>query len=441
MLIQRLKNFYHFWVALAANIFYGFPSKKLFVIGVTGTNGKTTTVQMIGNILREAGYKAGVTSTIDFQIGAKKQVNRTKLTTMGPLAHQNFLARCVKGKCQFAVIEVSSHSLDQNRAWGTDYDLGVITNVTREHLDYHRTMRNYRLAKLKMFKYLAKKRDSFKKGEKSGFAVVNFSMKNPKEFILSNPEKTYLYSASESFLEKEAISRKYKNFFQARNILINQNGSRFNLEKEEYELNLPGLFNVENALAAICVGKILGIKEKIIKEALISLKKLPGRMEKVLNDKGVEIIIDYALTPDSMEKVGKLLRNKLKKTEAGKPLFYWVFGSCGQRDRGKRPLMGRIAAKYADKIIITNEDPYKEDPRQIIDEVFRGVKDGGKTEGKDAFRLEDRRLALKKALSLVREGDLLLVTGKGAEENMKIGNKLIEWNDRKVIEELLEEID
>ncbi len=208
---------------------------------------------------------------------------------------------------------------------------------------------------------------------------------------------------------------------------------------EEYELKLPGLFNIENALAAICVGKILRIDDKIIKKALASIKRVSGRMDKVFNDKGIEIIIDYALTPDSMEKVGQLLRGDIIKSEGSHSRLYWVFGSCGQRDRGKRPIMGEIVAKYADAVIITNEDPYHEDPQQIIDEVFEGVISGGKIEGQNAFRIMDRREAIKKALDSAQEGDTVLITGKGAEENMKIGNKLIEWNDKKVVEELLGE--
>jgi UDP-N-acetylmuramoyl-L-alanyl-D-glutamate--2,6-diaminopimelate ligase len=440
MSLQHLKNFYHFLIALTANIFYGFPSKKIFVIGVTGTNGKTTTVKMISNILEKAGHKLGAISTIDFQIGKKRWVNKTKFTTLSSFAHQKFLAQCVKEKCQFAVIEISSHSLDQNRAWGTDYDIGVITNITREHLDYHRTIEKYRLAKLKMFKYLAKKNTAFKNKRESGFAVINYSLKNPQEFVLNDPSKIYFYAIKSFDSGENNILNKSSNFFQAENILIERKGTSFTLNKSNYQIGLTGIFNVENALAAICVGKILGIKEQIIKEALANLRKIPGRLEEVSNDKEVKIIIDYALTPDSMEKVGKLLRNKLDETKGEKPLFYWIFGSCGERDRGKRPIMGKIAAKYADKIIITNEDPYHEDPQQIIDEVFKGVLEGGKTEGKNAFRIKNRREAIKKALSLAKRGDLLLITGKGAEENMKVGNKLIKWNDKRVVKKLLEGI-
>ena len=468
MLIQRLKNIYHLLVAVGANFLYGFPSRKLFVIGVTGTNGKTITVQMINGILEEAGYKTGMVSTINFQIGKRKWTNKTKFTTVNPLAHQNFLAQCVKAKCKFVVIEASSHALDQNRIWGTDYDIGVITNVTREHLDYHHTMKEYRRAKLKLFKFLARKKDSLKGKWETGFSVINLLMEKPEKFISENPEKSYGYLVTGSnspdldnldssiSLEHKAITLKQKSeirseekikliknpeyLLQSQNITLRKNSSLFKVAGEEYELKLPGLFNIENALAAICVGKILRIDDKIIKKALVSIKRVPGRMDKVFNDKGIEIIIDYALTPDSMEKVGQLLRGDIKRSEGSYSRLHWVLGSCGQRDRGKRPIMGEIVAKYADVAIVTNEDPYHEDPRQIINEVFEGVIGEGKIEGQNAFRIMDRREAIKKALALAQEGDIVLITGKGAEENMKVGDKLIEWNDRKVVEELLGEV-
>ncbi|MEA3273234.1 MAG: UDP-N-acetylmuramoyl-L-alanyl-D-glutamate--2,6-diaminopimelate ligase [Patescibacteria group bacterium] len=504
MFIQRLKNFYHLLVAVGANFFYGFPSRKLFVIGVTGTNGKTITVQMINGVLEEAGHKTGMVSTINFQIGKRKWVNKTKFTTINSIAHQKFLAQCVKEKCEFVVIETSSHALDQNRVWGTDYDIGVITNVTREHLDYHRTMGKYRQAKLKLFKFLAGKKTSFKNGREAGFSVINLSMEKPEEFITENPAKSYGYlmtdsnslnsnsldsnsSASSSLnshhlnshspkansldsnssnlddsgssvsLEYGATSLKQKvemkaeekiklikdpkHLLQAQDIELKQSGSLFKIAEEEYRLKLPGLFNIENALATIWVGKILKIDNQIIKRALASIKKVPGRMDDVSNDKGIEIIIDYALTPDSMEKVGQLLRSKLSKVVDNQARLYWVFGSCGQRDRGKRPIMGKIVAKYADVIIVTNEDPYYEDPQQIIDEIFEGVTAGGKIEGKNAFRVMNRREAIKKALISADRGDIVVITGKGAEENMKVGNKLIEWNDKKVVKELLKKIE
>lgn len=459
--VQGIKNYFHFLEAFFANLYFGFPSRKLFVIGVTGTNGKTTVVQMIAKILEEAGYKVGISSTINFGIGEKKWVNKTKFTSVSSWAQQKFLTRCLKARLEFVITEVSSHALDQNRTWGTDYDIGVITNVTREHLDYHKKIKEYRRTKRKLFEYLERKKVAMKNGRKTGFSVVNLDMQNPQEFMLGDWKKVYGYQIKEA-KDDSNLSRKIGQLVQAEEVRADLSGSQFKVFETEFNLKLPGVFNVENALAAICVGRILGIDNDKMKKALGSIKGIPGRMEQVPNNKGINIIIDYALTPDSMEKVGKLMRESLSSFgEAGSlgnntpSRLIWVFGSCGQRDRGKRPIMGEIVAKYANLVIVTNEDPYHEDPQQIINEVFDGVVGGknnsaepanangddevkmSKTEGKNAFKITDRREAIEKAIKEARTGDVVLITGKGAEENMKIGNKLVPWNDKRVVKEVL----
>lgn len=220
----------------------------------------------------------------------------------------------------------------------------------------------------------------------------------------------------------------------AENIILGIDGSSYQIQNTKYQLQLPGLFNVENALAATAVGISEGIGLGIIKTALEKIKKVPGRMDEVENKLGVKIIIDYALTPDSMEKLGMLISEQKKPAQS----LVWVFGSCGERDRGKRPMMGEIVSRYADYVIVTNEDPYGEDPMQIVDEVASGVQN--KKEGENFWRILDRREAITKALKLVKSGDIILVTGKGAEEIMLIGDKRLPWNDRKVIEEELEKM-
>lgn len=210
-------------------------------------------------------------------------------------------------------------------------------------------------------------------------------------------------------------------------------------------MNIPGEFNIENALAAACVGLSQGIKIEKISAALAMIKGVPGRMERIENDRGLEIIVDYAVTPDSLEKlysyIGEMAKRSVRAAteESGRTSkIIAVFGSCGQRDRGKRPIMGEIVAKHADFAIVTNEDPYNEDPQQIIDEVFVGVKKL-KNENENAWRITDRREAIKKALALAGPGDIVIVTGKGAEEIMVVGSKRIPWNDPTVIREILRE--
>ena len=450
---QRLKNIYHLGAAVLANIWYSFPTRKMYVIGVTGTNGKTTTVALIARVLEEAGYSIASASTIRFKIGKKEWVNKTKFTTLAPFALGNFLARSVKAGCQFAVLETSSHALDQNRTWGTDYDMAVITNVTREHLDYHANMPQYRAAKQKLFRAVA-----FKQGEKlgkpRGISIVNFDMIDPGEFMLGARDRIFIYKKEKTDKETDRSSGKSQaviagsadnalksvtldpnNIIEAKNILLDKGGSKFSVRGREYTLALPGEFNIENAMAAIAAGSALGIDEAAIHSAIKSVDQIPGRMEYVTNNRGIKIVIDYALTPDSMEKVGSLMSKEAKKK------FIWIFGSCGERDRGKRPIMGRIGARYADTVIITNEDPYHEDPAVIIEEVFRGVvEEENKISGSTALKIPDRRDAIKHALELASAGDIVLITGKGAEENMKIGDELISWNDKQVVEELLAEL-
>jgi UDP-N-acetylmuramoyl-L-alanyl-D-glutamate--2,6-diaminopimelate ligase len=467
---QKLKNIYHLARATFANFLYGFPSRKIKVIGVTGTNGKTTTCQMIARILEEAGYRVALASTINFKIGEKEWVNKTKFTTLSPFAVQKFIKQAIKAGCQYLVLETSSHSLDQNRVWGIEYDTAVITNVTREHLDYHKTMEEYRKAKLKLFR-------------KVKTAIVNLDMERPEEFLQSGNEIKYAFTChperippwrekSKDLIGLDSSTELGMTYILAENIELKSQNTRYKIQDTNFLLNIPGLFNIENALAAICVGLNYGVNLETSSRALEKIKGIPGRMEYVENNKGLNIIIDYAVTPDSLEKLYELI----KTIRLNSPQFVHnsriisVFGSCGERDRGKRPIMGGIVAKSADYIIVTNEDPYNENPQRIIDEVFSGIplchperipnnrdesKDLTKNEGipkqardeifcftenVNCWRILDRREAIKKALQIAKPGDYVIVTGKGAEETMAVGKAKISWNDKKVIQEELSKL-
>ena len=416
---QKLRNYYHLSQAILANLIYGFPSRKIIVIGVTGTNGKTTTCQMIARILEESGAKVAMISTINFKLGGKEWTNRTKYTTRSSFAVQEFTKRAVKSGCQYLVLETSSHALDQFRVWGVKYKMAVITNVTREHLDYHGTIDEYRIAKYKLFCSVRT-------------AVVNLEMERPRDYLLHSIEEKYGYSKRE--IDCSELNCGEIIAVIADNIKTSIDGSQFTAGGQEYRLNLPGEFNIENALAAISVGMSEKIEPEVMAAALEKIKVVPGRMDRVSNDRGLEIIIDYALTPDSLEKLYSLIKNNLEENAK----IISVFGSCGDRDKGKRPIMGKIVDKYADYMIVTNEDPYSENPQQIINEVAAGVKN--KKEGESFWKILDRREAIKKALHLAKPGDIILVTGKGAEETMAIGKKRIPWNDKKVILEELKKL-
>ena len=428
---QSIKNIYHLGQAILANFWYGFPSKNIKIIGVTGTNGKTTTVQMIAKILEEAGFKTAVASTINFKLDGEEWTNKTKFTTLSSFQVQKFIKKAVEADCQYLVLETSSHSLDQYRVWGVEYETAVITNVTREHLDYHKTMEEYRKAKLELFK-------------KAKTAVINLDMENPEEFLAYAKNNVFVYAISN---DKFQMTNQYQNpnvkiqKIIARDVELGIQNTRYKISAQggpvsgwqdtNFKLNIPGIFNVENALAAICVGISEGVSLETIKIALEKIKLVPGRMENVPNEKGLNIIIDYAVTPDSLEKLYQLIG----QINTAKSKIIAVFGSCGERDRGKRPIMGEIVSKYADYMIVTNEDPYGENPEQIINEVASGIKN--KTENINFCKILDRREAIKKALQIAKPGDFVIVTGKGAEETMAIGSQRIPWNDKKVIKEEL----
>lgn len=432
LLPQKIKNIYHLSQAGLASLFYGFPSKHLKVIGVTGTNGKTTTCQMTAKILEEAGFKVAMASTINFKLGEKEWVNKTKFTTLSSFQTQKFIREALKAGCQYLVLEVSSHSLDQYRVAGIRFHAAVITNITREHLDYHKTMTEYRLAKIKLF-------------EDVKVAVVNLDMEKPEEFLEFGEERYgYTTESQKSQPKADLPWTEELKIIKAEDIELGADGSIYKLKNINFKLNLPGLFNVENALAATCVGLSEGIDLGMIRTALEKIKSIPGRLERVSNNRGIEIIVDYAVTPDSLGKLYGYI--KTIKKENSKVIS--VFGACGERDRGKRPIMGEIVGRCADFAIVTNEDPYREDPQQIINEVFSGVVgiNGDKTnlshkeEKENCWRIMDRRQAIKKALRIAKPGDIVVVTGKGAEEIMAVGKKRIPWNDKKVILEELKKI-
>jgi len=421
---QSIKNICHLFQAVFANVCFGFPSRKLKIIGVTGTNGKTTTVQMIAKILEDADFKIAVASTINFKIAEKEWVNKSKFTTLSSWSLQKFLKQAVRAGCEYAVIEISSHSLDQNRVWGVDFDVAVITNVTREHLDYHETMKEYAKAKEKLFAMISRNPE--------GASVVNLNSEFAKNFLKYSADKKYGY-----FLNNQELKIKNQgiNIIKAENIELGIQNTKYQIHDTSFQINLPGEFNIENALAATCVGMSQNIPIEKISAALSKIKGVPGRMEKIENSRDLNIIVDYAVTPDSLEKLYTYLHG-IKK-EGSKIIA--VFGSCGERDRGKRPIMGEIVARQADYCIVTNEDPYHEDPQQIIDEVFAGVAKY-KKENENAWRILDRREAIKKALQIAKPGDIVVVTGKGAEDTMAVGDERIPWNDPEVIREVLREL-
>lgn len=416
---QSIKNIYHLVQAIMANFYYGFPAKKLKVIGITGTDGKTTTCQLAVKILEKAGHKVAMASTINFRINGEERKNLSHFTTLSAFAVQKFAKQAVEAGCEYLVLETSSHSLDQYRVWGVKYATAVITNVTREHLDYHKTMERYRQAKMKLFRNVKT-------------AIVNLDMEKPEEYLDCSAENIFGYSFKDTKY-KIQDTKKIQNIV-AEDIELGIDKSTFSVGGQKFILNLIGDFNIENALAAISIGISENVDLETCAKTLAEITGVPGRMEYVENKKGLNILVDFALTPDSLEKLYSLLA-KIKKPHSR---IIAVFGSCGERDRGKRPIIGEIVSRKADFVVVTNDEPYNEDPMQIINEIVAGVKN--KKENENFWIIPDRRKAITKALQIARQDDVIAVTGMGAEESMVVGDRKIPWNDRQVILEELEKM-
>lgn len=382
-----LLSFYHFGLAISGAMIFGFPgkSKKLKIIGVTGTSGKSTTVDLICRILEEAGHKVASVSSIKFKMGQKEWGNKYKMTMPGRFVIQKFLRRAVNEKCNFIVLEVTSEGIRQFRHKFINFDTAVFNNLTPEHIESHGGFENYRKEKLKLFD-VAK-----------NIHVINIDDQSAKFFVEKPAQKKIEFSIKD-----------------AEDIRASDNNLEFSYQGVDFNLNLTGRFNIMNALAAINTAKAYGISPQTCQSALEEAKNIPGRMEMVA--KNPMIIVDYAHTPEQLESVYKTFKNKK---------LICVLGSCGGgRDKWKRPVLGEIAKNYCSKIFVTNEDPYDEDPKQIIEEIY-------KTAGSNAVKILDREKAIKEAIKHAKPEDVIIITGKGSEPWMCLENgKKIPWDDR-----------
>ncbi|HLG26104.1 MAG TPA: UDP-N-acetylmuramoyl-L-alanyl-D-glutamate--2,6-diaminopimelate ligase [Candidatus Gracilibacteria bacterium] len=412
-----LRLLYHKVMAIIACLYYRFPSRYLNVIAVTGTKGKTTTTNLIAGILTEAGYKVGMTSTINFQVGDRRWTNATKITTLGPFVLQKLLRQMVDERCTHAVLEVSSHSILQNRIWGVNVDTAVITNIGEDHLDYHGGAENYLRTKGLLFSRLNR---SQRKARIQKVAVINKDEAHFQYFdqFIADRKFTYGMGGGTCF---------------ATDMSLVPSGSKFTLNipnnRIDVTLNLPGEFNVYNALAAATVGLANNINITTLKDALEKTSTIPGRFEAIDCGQKYHIVVDYAHTEQSLESLLKLYKSLTK----GK--LYVVFGATGGgRDKAKRPKMGAAADEHADYIIVTDDDPYEEDEYTIVEDVSAGVK---REEGDRFWKIPNREEAIKLALTMARENDTVVVAGKGAEELQMIHGKAVPWDDRKVIRALL----
>lgn len=422
--------YYHKIMSYSANFFYGCPSNKLIVIGVTGTNGKSTTTHLIAKILEARGIKTGETSTTLFKIADKEWLNDKKMTMLGRFELQKMLSQMLKSKCKYAVIETSSEGIKQFRHLGINYDVVVFTNLTPEHIEAHHGFENYKKAKLELFKHLEKsKRKIIDNKEIKKIIVANLDNKHCDDFLNFKVDEKIGYSLNPENKKFELVDQ----HLTTRDCKCQKQGLNFRLKNQRFNLKLLGKFNIYNSLAGIGVGLSQNLDINEIKNILEKIKKIPGRMEIIDKGQDFKIIVDYAPEPESLKQLYKFVNS----LEINKIIH--ILGSCGGgRDIARRPIMGKLAGKNADYVIVTNEDPYDDDPKKIIDDVSQGAIEAGKILDKNLFKILDRREAIKKAISLAEKNDLVLLTGKGSEQAICIaGGKKIQWDDRKVVREEL----
>lgn len=385
---QKIKNIYHFFVGILANVVYFFPARKMTVVGVTGTDGKTTTVNLIYHILKESKHKVSMLSSIGAFVGEKEYDTGHHVTTPSSFGIQKILRKALSTGSKYFILEVTSHALDQHRTLGIHFSIGVMTNVTSEHLDYHKTFDNYIKTKEKLLRV-------------SDVAVVN---RDDSSYTL---------------------------FFEARNAKNNGNWITYG-KSESADINLVnfkfdskyliGDFNKHNTLAAIAVCKKLGLTDAQIKKSISSFRMPLGRLDFVY-DEDFAVIIDFAHTPNAFEQLLEVLRGY----STGRLIH--VFGSAGERDYAKRPFMGDASSKYADIIFLTAEDPRSEDANKIIEEIASGIK---KQDAK-VFKLADRKDAIEAAIEMAGKGDLVVITGKGHEKSMTYGKNDLPWNEHAIV--------
>lgn len=403
-LYQLGQPIYHYLLALLAALVYRFPSREITVVAVTGTKGKTSTVEILNSFLEEAGYKTAIGSTLRFKIGEKSERNMYKMTMPGRFVIQKFLRRAVNEKCQYVILEVTSQAVLQSRHKFIDYDALIFTNLAPEHIESHGSYEKYVEAKLKIGKALEKS------SKKRKILVVNEDDKEAEKFMALNVEEKYEFG----FKNLESYE-------------IKKEGLEFTFDKEKIVSHLSGEFNLYNILGAITYAKTQKISLSVIKEALEKFKEIKGRVEFVDTGQDFKVVVDYAHTPDSLEKLYSLFNDSRKICVLG--------NTGGGRDKWKRKEMAEIVNKHCSYVFLTDEDPYDEDPREIVDDMARYI-DKSKYE-----IVMDRREAIRKGLNQAQKEDVVLITGKGTDPYiMRANNTKIPWSDSEVAREELEKL-
>lgn len=454
---------YHFLLGFFGNLIYRSPSNKLIVIGITGTTGKTTSVYLLAKMLQSAGFKTGFTSTAMFSDGNKEWLNNKKMTMVGRFFTYKILRDMVKNGCQMAIVETTSEGIVQYRHRFINYDILIFTGLYPEHIESHGSFEKYKEAKGMLFAHLKDCRTKYMDAKKKVHTVevglkklaldrvrktiiVNGDDENKDYFLNFWSESKWQYRVVPNSLDvkKCPTEERDHNFHEicAANFNVLSNGTGFSVcqsgecLEDKIQLNLLGAFNISNAMNAVAAGMSLGLDYEAIKVGLESVGGVPGRLEKIDQGQNFTVVVDYAFEPKAVTK----LYETIELLPHNRVIH--VLGSAGGgRDVARRPILGRLAGEKADVVIITDEDPYDDEPSIIIDAVSLGAEKAGKVLGQDLFKILDRRQAIAKALESAAAGDIVLITGKGNEQAIVVKNgEKIPWDDRRVVREELKKM-
>ncbi|MFH1412538.1 MAG: UDP-N-acetylmuramyl-tripeptide synthetase [bacterium] len=449
---KALWPLYHFLLGVLGNIVYRWPSHKLIVIGVTGTTGKTTSVFLIAKALEKAGYKVGYTSTAMFGNGETEWLNDKKMTMVGRWFTFKIMRQMVKNKCQYAVIETSSEGIVQYRHRFINYDILIFTGLYPEHIESHGSFENYKETKGMLFAHLkdcaTKYVDDNKKVQKTETGLKKLSFNRVKKTIIVNgddensdyflnfwAEEKIKYRLEHGKVLEQKIRKHYRKVI-ASNINMTSHGTSFKVDDTEINLKLLGEFSIVNAMNAVCAGLSQGLELDKIKPGLENVSGIPGRLEPIDSGQNFTVIVDYAFEPKAIEKLYETI-----KLIPHKKVIHVLGSAGGGRDQARRPILGNLAGHNADYVVVTNEDPYDDDPHIIIDQVVVGAENAGKKINKDLFKIYDRQEAIAKALSLAEKDDMVLITGKGSEQAICLAKgEKVSWDDREVVRQELDKL-
>lgn len=408
-LFAVVEPFGHKCETILAQLYYGFPARGMCIIGVTGTDGKTTTTTLIWNMLKDAGINAGYMTTIGYGTPTEQHANYVHMTTMAAFPMLRRIKELKAKGVGTIVLETTSHALAQNRVWGIPYSVAVMTNVGHEHLDYHRTFERYREAKRRLFKLTGRNRNGLQAG------IINAEDPSAKLFAGDLPHPlTYGVKAGD---------------IRAEQIKTTPTGSQYVVRRGKEALhinvNIPGSFNVYNSLAAVGVGLTLGLTRQQIERGIDSLQAVEGRMTSVDADQDFNVVVDFAHTPDSFEKLLSDMRQQVAKPNR----LIVAFGSAGRRDETKRAIQGGIAGKYADIVVVTEEDDRDIDGNMIMEQIAGGAEASGKTRDQDLFLVHDRTEAIQFAINQAKPGDTVMLLGKGHEKTIERADGEHPWDE------------